>query len=95
MSEEPDWELIEQKITDFNDANERKGSCNRCGKCCYVYEEDATERTKCEHLEFDGEGLAMCKLYGTEDYPKVCEAFPAWFDDDPYWEECGFYWMSK
>jgi len=88
-------DISDQNKEDWKENNTRIGSCKRCGKCCYVFEGDTKERTKCEHLDFDGEGLAVCKLYGTEDYPEECEEFPEFEDTDPYWEECGYYWESK
>lgn len=90
---EPDWELIEQKTVEWNTLYDREGSCNRCGKCCYLYDPDTKTRKICAHLEFDGEGLAVCSVYGTEDFP--CEDFPQYDDGDPYWIGCGYSWKEK
>ena len=95
MTEEPDLEFINQRIDDYNELNERKGLCNRCGKCCYHYEPTLKERVACPNLDFDGEGLAVCNVYGTEKYPPLCEIYPVFPDPDPYWSECGYYWETK
>ena len=73
----------------------RSGSCKRCGKCCYVWvgkENIGIERSACDHLEFDGEGLAVCNL--GEDKLEGCKAYPmrphALGYDSEYFKDCGY-----
>jgi uncharacterized cysteine cluster protein YcgN (CxxCxxCC family) len=95
MSSEPDFELIAQKIAEWEALYDKKGLCNRCGKCCYFYDPDIKNRIVCSSLEFDDEGLAVCKVYGTEKYPEICAKFPQFEDPDPYWIGCSYYWETK
>ena len=66
----------------------RVGKCNRCGACCLML-------LKCPRLEFDENGLAICKDYNTIPRPINCRVFPK--DESDLREvklltgkECGF-----
>ncbi len=45
----------------------RQGSCLRCGRCCHA-------SFKCQHLEYDENGLSLCKVYDRK--PLMCSLYP-------------------
>lgn len=90
------WELIKN-----NNPFVHEGECNRCGKCCYWKgstklpdgsNDPNSPRFPCPHLSFDKEGLAVCNIYGTDEYPEECAAFPMFpfteMDAEEYYKDC-------
>jgi Fe-S-cluster containining protein len=45
----------------------RKGDCLRCGRCCHT-------SLKCQHLDYDENGLSLCKVYDRK--PHMCSLYP-------------------
>lgn len=45
----------------------RKGNCLRCGRCCHA-------SFKCQHLDYDANGLSLCKVYDRK--PLMCSLYP-------------------
>lgn len=72
------WDYI------INKRYNRRGQCNRCGKCC----------KKCPYLKLDN-GKFKCIVYNSH----IChhDAFPR--DKFDIWsrgiKECGFYWKNE
>lgn len=36
-------------------------TCNRCGKCCYIYDDKG--KHKCKHLVILSNGKTLCRIY--------------------------------
>lgn len=51
----------------YHSIKERKGNCLRCGRCCHA-------SLKCQHLDYDENGLSLCKVY--EKKPHMCSLYP-------------------
>lgn len=71
----------------------RKGECKRCGDCCYIWDKPKDEggkRVKCQHLIFEN-GIAICNIYDSDEFPEGCKTFPIVFDKD--FPKCGYYWV--
>lgn len=59
----------------------RRGQCNRCGDCCRL-------PVRCPFLDFDEEGLAICKIYPVR--PLNCRKYPRTESEQVNREKCGF-----
>lgn len=61
----------------------RTGNCLRCGRCCHA-------SIKCQHLEYDENGLSLCKVYDQK--PLMCSLYP--YSGDDYFDHlrntCGY-----
>ncbi|MBW7897581.1 hypothetical protein B188_24080 [Candidatus Brocadiaceae bacterium B188] len=61
----------------------RQGNCLRCGRCCQA-------SFKCQHLEYDKNGLSLCKVYDQK--PLMCSLYP--YNEDDYFfhlkPTCGY-----
>jgi hypothetical protein len=66
----------------------RVGSCNQCGRCCYLSNllgaaankdvqcnQDPSELV-CKHLTFEGK-VAVCSVFGTDQRPAACSLHPS------------------
>ena len=87
--------MVDYEFIKANNIWVRHGECSRCGKCCYVYHKRDTEagRIPCEHLEFNNEGLAVCKL--GDNKPQICKDFPLYpfrEADKDFFKDCTYYW---
>lgn len=62
---------------------ERKGNCLRCGRCCHA-------SLKCQHLDYDVNGLSLCKVYDQK--PLMCSLYP--YNEDDFFfhlkDTCGY-----
>jgi Fe-S-cluster containining protein len=63
-------------------AENRRGSCNRCGECCKL-------PFPCPFLRFDAEGLSTCSVYHLR--PPSCRKYPRTADEHLTQEVCGFW----
>lgn len=61
----------------------RQGDCLRCGRCCHA-------SFKCQHLEYDENGLSLCKVYDRK--PLMCSLYP--YNENDYFYHlkptCGY-----
>ncbi|HPB74204.1 MAG TPA: hypothetical protein PLY96_02990 [Chromatiaceae bacterium] len=62
-------------------ADNRVGSCNRCGECCKL-------PYPCPFLRFDAEGLSTCAIYHFR--PPSCRKYPRTSAENLTAEVCGF-----
>jgi hypothetical protein len=88
VAERPSNEHIERMIRIVSGKEpryERLESCARCGRCCAGIE--------CEHLEYDGEGLAVCAIYDSPDRPAFCDEWP--IGPPVMFDTCGFRWRDR
>ena len=51
----------------YNSLKKRGGDCLRCGRCCQA-------SFKCQYLEYDENGLSLCKVYDRK--PGMCSLYP-------------------
>ena len=65
-------------------ADNRRGSCNRCGECCKL-------PFPCPFLRFDAEGLSSCAVYHLR--PPACRKYPRTAAEHVTQEVCG-YWFE-
>lgn len=80
-------EYVQKQLT------ERQGDCTRCGNCCQM-------SWRCQHLYYDSDGLACCKLYEKVRRSSWCADFP--IDERcladrklaGFKGNCGFYWQE-
>lgn len=63
-------------------ADNRRGSCNRCGECCKL-------PFPCPFLRFDAEGSSMCAVYHLR--PPSCRKYPRTAAEHVTQEVCGFW----
>lgn len=80
-------------IKDYEENYVRKGECNRCGKCCYVHNEQG-ELVPCKYLIINEDSTTTCELYGKPERPEVCINFPQ-KDNSHKFPECGYYFEQK
>jgi len=87
----------------------RKGSCVRCGKCCYWRDKDGSLKP-CKYLVFVDD-VPTCSVYGTDKMPNRCKNFPPKPTQNVEYYEgnyllpkgetettttgCGYYWIWK
>jgi len=67
------------KIDYAKEHYERKGSCKRCGKCCYYWNGVKSEGGKlqpCKHLINNGDGTFTCAIYDKPERPRICVECP-------------------
>ncbi|MBE7445537.1 MAG: YkgJ family cysteine cluster protein [Planctomycetia bacterium] len=61
----------------------RTGNCLRCGRCCHA-------SFKCQYLEYDKNGLSLCKVYDRK--PLMCSLYP--YNESDYFyhlkSTCGY-----
>ena len=72
----------------------KKGKCNRCGACCYIWDDPLDSNCKkrrCEHLSFNRKRQAKCNNYNNR--PDMCKRYP--IAPVPENTKCGFYWVKK
>lgn len=66
----------------------RQGNCLRCGRCCHA-------SFKCQHLEYDENGLSLCKVYDRK--PLMCSLYP--YNEKDYFSHlkptCGYKYDSE
>lgn len=67
----------------YTSIKKRKGNCLRCGRCCHA-------SLKCQHLEYDENGLSLCKVYDRK--PRMCSVYP--YNENDYFYHlkttCGY-----
>lgn len=59
----------------------RRGQCRRCGDCCKL-------PNVCPFLDFDEQGLAICKIYHIR--PLNCRKYPRTEKEAVTGESCGY-----
>lgn len=64
----------------------RKGTCRRCGACCKL-------PNVCKFLDFDEQGLAICKIYHFR--PLNCRKYPRSQSEHITTEVCGYTFEQK
>lgn len=67
----------------YHSLEKRKGNCLRCGRCCHA-------SFKCQYLEYDENGLSLCKVYDRK--PHMCSLYP--YNSEDYFDHikstCGY-----
>lgn len=66
-------------------ADNRRGSCNRCGECCKL-------PSPCRFLRYDESGLSACAFYRWR--PPSCRKYPRSQGENLTPETCGFYFLQ-
>lgn len=63
---------------------ERRGDCNKCGKCCLT--------ENCEYYR-EKNGKGICKIFGKPERPEKCLIYPA--NPPLNYKECSYYFYDK
>lgn len=67
----------------YTSLKKRQGNCLRCGRCCHA-------SFKCQYLEYDENGLSLCKVYDRK--PLMCSLYP--YNENDYFyhlkSSCGY-----
>lgn len=67
----------------YTSLKRRQGNCLRCGRCCHA-------SFKCQYLEYDENGLSLCKVYDRK--PLMCSLYP--YNENDYFfhlkTTCGY-----
>lgn len=78
--------LIRQVTAVLPVAENRRGSCNRCGECCKL-------PYPCPFLRFDAEGLSRCAVYLVR--PPSCRKYPRTESENITAATCGFHFVAE
>jgi hypothetical protein len=65
-------------------AENRRGSCNRCGECCKL-------PNPCKFLRYDENGLSSCAVYRWR--PPSCRKYPRCESENLTAHSCGYYFI--
>mgnify|MGYP003574167178 FL=1 len=66
-------------------ADNRHGSCNRCGQCCKL-------PNPCKFLRYDENGLSSCAVYRWR--PPSCRKYPRTARENLTQQTCGYYFAE-
>jgi hypothetical protein len=66
-------------------ADTRRGSCNRCGKCCEL-------PNPCKFLRYDENGLSRCAIYRWR--PPSCRKYPRTERENLTPQTCEYYFIK-